>query len=542
MRLAAIDIGTNSIHTVIVEVEDDLSLKILDSAKETVHLGRGLDAKENLTPRAMTDALTALRKARILAESHNVETILAVATSAVREAPNGLQFIRLIRKEVNLDARVVSGIEEARLIYLAVRESIHLNGKRAMIMDIGGGSVEFAWGTRSELNACESLKLGGLRLADHFPLSDPATKEELAKLFDYIHTHLNRLEAHVKAFPFEVVVGTSGTFLQLARLAMGEAFTRSTRSLHQQVVSSASLRGVCDRILRSTMKERLTQKGLDRTRVTTIVPGAAVLKAVLDRFEIPEMIACEYALREGVLFDYINENRDGLRADQAMPDIRRRSVLALARRCNWKERHSRHVAALCLEMYDQLAGPLGWAKEERELLEYAALLHDIGMLISVPSHHRHSQYLIEHAELLGFTPREIAVIGNIARYHRRGTPKKKHPSFRALDAHDREMVRRLAGILRIAEGLDRTQFGVIRSVHCELVGDELILTAIPVADAELELTSAQERTAPLAEAIGRKVTVQLGYEELLPPDEPPREPETTAAHSETEPALEKPSR
>jgi exopolyphosphatase/guanosine-5'-triphosphate,3'-diphosphate pyrophosphatase len=548
MRLAAIDVGTNSIHTVIVEVDDDLSLKILDSAKETVHLGRGLDAKENLTPRAMTDALTVLRKARILAESHNVETILAVATSAIREAPNGLHFVRLIGKEVNLDVRVVSGIEEARLIYLAIRESIHLDGKTFMGMDIGGGSVEFVWGTRSELYACDSLKLGGLRLADHFPLSDPATRDELARLSNYIHTHIERLEAHAAAFPFTSVVGTSGTFLQLARLALGDAFARSSRSLHQQVVSAESLRVVCDRMLRSTVKERLTHKGLDRTRVATIVPGAAVLRVVLDRFNIREIIACEYALREGVLFDYINENRDGLQVNQTMPDIRRRSVLALARRCNWKERHSLHVASLCLQMFDQLAIPLGWADEERSLLEYAALLHDIGMLISVPSHHRHTQYLIEHAELLGFTPREIAVMGNIARYHRRVSPKKKHDSYRALDNHDREIVRRQAGILRIAEGLDRTQFGVIRSVHCELTGDQLILTALPVDDAELELSSAQERTDLLSKAIGRRVTVQLGCEELLNPayvatDADSRFTDTANASSEAESdVVEEPAR
>lgn len=510
MRLAAIDVGTNSIHTVIVEVEEDFSLKILDSAKETVHLGRGLDAKENLTPRAMTDALTALRKARILAESHHVETILAVATSAIREAPNGLQFVRLVEKEVNLRIRVVSGIEEARLIYLAIRESVHLNGKTFMGVDIGGGSVEFMWGTRSELFACESLKLGVLRLADHFSLSDPPTRSELSALSDYIQSHLDRLDPYVAAFPFEAVVGTSGTFLQLARLALEEKGL-----LHQQVVPADALRLVCDRILHSTLKERLTHKGLDRTRVTTIVPGAAVLRALLDRFDVREMIACEYALREGVLYDYVQENRAGLKAEQTMPDIRRRSVLALARRCHWKERHSLHVASLCLQMYDQLAPRLGWAEEERDLLEYAALLHDIGMLINVPAHHRHTQYLIENADLLGFTPREIALMGNIARYHRRVLPKKKHDAYRAISPRDREIVCRQAGILRIAEGLDRTQFGVIHSVHCDLTADRLILTAIPVADAELELSSAQERTGLLAKAIQREVVVQLGHQEFL---------------------------
>ncbi|MBM3215441.1 Ppx/GppA family phosphatase [Candidatus Poribacteria bacterium] len=539
MRLAAIDVGTNSIHTVLVEVDDDLSLRILDSAKETVHLGRGLDSKENLTPRAMTDALSALRKAKILAESHQIDTIVAVATSALREAPNGLQFIRLIEQEAGIEVRVISGVEEARLIYLAVRESIHLDRRTFFGVDIGGGSVEVIWGTRRELLACDSLKLGVLRLSDHFPLSDPMTKAELANVTGYIDSFLTRLDEHAQAHPFETAVGTSGTFLELARLALGEAYTRPSRSLHQQIVSAELLRAVCDRIARSTVKDRFAMKGLDRTRVATIVPGAVLLRRLLDRFDIREVVACEYALREGVLFDYIEQNRSGLRIQQEMPDIRKRSVLALARRCDWKEAHSRHVAALCLMMFDQLADRFEWTREDRDLLEYAALLHDIGMLINVPSHHRHSQYLIENAELLGFTPREIAMMGQIARYHRRAESKKKHRAFAALAKADRERVKQLAGILRIAEGLDRTQFRIIQSVHCEFANRVLTITATPSDDAELELSSAIERTGPLSEALGCPVRIQLGYGELLTanlikPIEAARPPQPPSPDSHTE--------
>jgi exopolyphosphatase/guanosine-5'-triphosphate,3'-diphosphate pyrophosphatase len=514
MRLAAVDVGTNSIHTVIVEVEGDLSVKIVDSTKETVHLGRGLDAKENLTARAMTDALGALKRAQVLCASHGVEHILAVATSAIREAPNGLEFIRLAERRVGTELRVISGLEEARLIYLAVRESVHFARTPFLGMDIGGGSVELFCGDRSELLAAESLKLGVLRLADRFPLSDPPAKGEIAALEGHVERGLEGLDDFAATCAGATAVGTSGTFLQVCRLALDDNAGGKGASLHQQVVDADSLREVCARIVRASAKERLATRGLDRTRLHTIVPGAVVLRALLDRFSLREVTACEYALREGVLYDYVAQNRAGLTDERAFPDIRHRSVLALARRCNWKEPHARHVAALSLLIFDQLAPRLGWPAEERELLEYAALLHDIGMLISVPKHHLHSEYLIRHGDLLGFTPREITVLGSIVRYHRRAEPSKRHASYRALSKPDRRTVARLAAILRVVEGLDRTQFGLIRSVHCEVAEGRCVMTALPAGDAELEHASAVERSGPLSKALGMEVTIQLGPVEL----------------------------
>jgi exopolyphosphatase / guanosine-5'-triphosphate,3'-diphosphate pyrophosphatase len=526
VRLAAIDTGTNSIHTVIVEVGDDLSLTILDSTKDTAQLGRGRDARGNLSARGMTDALAAFRKAFALCKRHGVERVLAVATSAIREAPNGVEFLRVAAKQTGIDVRVISGPEEARLIYLAVRESVHLDGKTFLCVDIGGGSVEFIWGTREELLYADSLKIGSLRLAGDFNLSDPATKSETRQVRKYASEQMAELDSAAAEHPVEMMVGTSGTIHQLCRLALADApALLSTNSLHQHTVPADALKRVCRMLARSTVKERMALNGLDRPRLYSIVPGAMLYQTIIERFEVEEVIVCEYALREGVLYDYVEQNRVGLRQEQTLPDVRRRSVLALARRCQWQEAHGRHVALLSLMLFDQLAPHFDWDASERDLLEYAAYLHDVGMHISVQRHHRHSQYLIEHGELLGFTPREVAIMANAARYHRAQAPKKSHASYAALVKADRRIVQRLAGILQLAESFDRTQFQLIRSLHCEVEDSGVSILAMASGDAAVELSVAAERTGLLSDATGQPVRVQLAATELygeglLPTEEP----------------------
>ncbi|MBT7101154.1 HD domain-containing protein, partial [Candidatus Poribacteria bacterium] len=349
-----------------------------------------------------------------------------------------------------------------------------------------------------------------------FELSDPATKSELRQIRRYAAEQMTQLDAPTADIAAEVMVGTSGTIHQLCRLALGDApALLSTNSLHQQAVSADSLRDVCRKLARSTVKERTAMRLLDRPRLYSIVPGALLYHAILERYDVEEVLVCEYALREGVLYDYVERNRVGLRQEQILPDVRRRSVLALARRCEWQEAHGRHVAALSLMLFDQLGPHFAWDPSERDLLEYAAFLHDIGMHISVQLHHRHSQYLIEHGELLGFTPREVAIMANAARYHRTQGPKKKHAGYGALAKKDRAIVDRFAGILQVAESFDRTQFQLIRSLHCEVDDAGISVLALADGDAAVELSVAAERTGLLSEATGRPVRVQLAAAELF---------------------------
>ena len=514
MRLAAIDVGTNSIHTVIVDVAEDLDITIQDRSKDTVHLLRGRDPRGNLKARAMTDALRALRTARRLCDRHKVERVLAVATSAIREAPNGLEFLRHAKDKTGIDVHVITGSEEARLIYLAVRESVHLGGDTFMAIDIGGGSVELIVGNRESLYGARSLKLGALRVAEEFPLSDPPTDDELAAVRGHFDSELAEFDKISKTHSWQRTIGTSGTILQLGRLASGNPELSASRSHHQETVSAAALHEWCERLSRSTMQERTEMKGLDGSRVHNIVPGALLLDAILSRYGVNELTVCEYALREGVVYDFVARNQRGLREDLAQTDIRRRSVVSLGRRFGWEEAHARHIARLALMIFDQLAPEFEWESEERDLLEFAALLHDIGTLISVPHHHRHSQYLVEHGELLGFGPREVAILANVVRYHRGSMPSKKHKGYRLLSGSDQRIVDRLSGILRVTEALDRTRFALIQSVQCD-IGTEVHMTAMASGDAEVELSLASERSDLLAHALGRPVRIQLGDIDLV---------------------------
>lgn len=249
---------------------------------------------------------------------------------------------------------------------------------------------------------------------------------------------------------------------------------------------------------------------LDRTRVDHIVHGAILVEAALRRFRVDEVIACSYALREGVVYDYLETHRAALQDAEETPDVRRRAVLGLGRRCRWDEAHHRHVANLCVQMFDALAPELGWAGEERELLEYAGLLHDIGRIVNVSGHHRHSQYLIDNAGLLGFTAREVHILGVIVRYHRRNLPRKRHEAFGALSKQDRALVSRLAGILRIAEGLDRTQTSVVRELAAAVKRSKLTLQVLSDGDCMLEVAQAQERVSLLEKATGLTIEVAVG--------------------------------
>ena len=501
------DVGTNSIHTVIAEATAGPDFEVLDSSKEPVRLGRALADQGDLPADAFEDGLAALERARKLCEGYDVERILAVATSAVREAPNGLEFVRQAEQRAGIPLRVISRADEARMIYLAIRQTVHVGDKRLLAVDIGGGSTEFIWGDSAAMEATDSLRLGVLRLANSMPLGNPATAEEIADAKAAVDAALDPVLERHGGREFAAAVVTSGAALQMCRLTHGPDDTDAPQNIHQSAYDAADVRARCEALFHTTHKQRRKIGGLDRTRVDTIVHGAILIDAVLRRFSVGEVIACSYALREGVLYDYLETHRATLRDAEESPDVRRRAVLALGRRCGWSEAHHRHVSTLCLQMFDALAPELGWADEERAFLEYAALLHDIGRIVNVSGHHRHSQYLIDNAGLLGFTGREIQLIGVIVRYHRRNLPKKRHESFGALSASDRSIVSRLAGILRVAEGLDRTQTGVVRALEVSLTKSTLRLATRSDADCMLEIAQARERVSLLEKATGLSVAV-----------------------------------
>ncbi len=463
MKLAAIDLGSNSFHATVVEVLTSGVFRVIDREKDMVRLGSGALASGRLSAAAMKRGIHVLRKYARLAESHRVHKVLAVATSAVREAANGDEFLRRIEREVGIRARVASGEEEGRLIYLGALHSVHLDG-RALVMDLGGGSVELALGVGSDVERVVSEKLGVLRMSERFVRSDPISARDEARLADHVRQTIGPELDELRRAGYERLVGTSGTILALGALALGLEGERPEGTLHHVTVSRQAIREVRRRLVASDLKQRLRLPGLDPRRADILVAGAIVVDEILDGLGARDVLLCEWALREGILLDYIHGRPRSL-PGAPRPDVRRGSVQHLAERCRYDEPHARHVAALSLQLFDALQGLHGLPASARGLLEAAALLHDIGHVVSHTDHHKHTYYLVKNGGLRGFSPLEIETIALLARYHRQGRPRRRHEGFGTLPKRARRAVRALAGLLRLADGLDRSHRQVVRAVR-----------------------------------------------------------------------------
>jgi exopolyphosphatase/guanosine-5'-triphosphate,3'-diphosphate pyrophosphatase len=503
MRIAAIDLGTNSIHMIVVRIRPDLSFEVVDREKEMVRLGAGgLDGR-SLTPTATTAALQTLAKFRRLADSHNVDEIVAAATSAVREAENGGDFIAEVERRTRIKIRVISGTEEARLIHMAAVYGVHMGGNPAVVIDIGGGSVEVTLGTASHLTHARSFKVGVIRLTERFVQSDPLSSRDERRLVKHINKEIGEYLDGISERRFDRVIGTSGTILSLGALALTEDGVTDPEGIRNRRVSAKLIHRIRKRLSGVDLEARLKMDGLDPRRADIAVAGSILLDTILRRLGAEDVTLCDLALREGLVLDYIHRNTATIRKVERYPDVRRRSVVELGERCGYSPAHARHVAALALSVFDQTRAVHKLGDQEREWLEYGALLHDAGVHISYERHHRHSYYLIKNGELRGFDPQEIEIIALLARYHRQATPKKSHEGYGLLKGVLRRTVRTLAAMLRLAEGLDRSHAQVVTAIDVVPKGDAYLMRLRAAGDAELELWAAHRHAEPLERVLER---------------------------------------
>jgi exopolyphosphatase / guanosine-5'-triphosphate,3'-diphosphate pyrophosphatase len=508
MRIAAIDIGTNSVHMIVVRVRPDLSFEVIDREKAMVRLGAGgLDGKA-LTTEAMTAALQALSKFKRLAESHSVDVILAAATSATREARNGGEFLARIEAETGIRPRVITGAEEARLIHLAAVYGVDVGSAKAVVIDIGGGSTEITLGTAAATLAAKSFKIGVIRLTERFVKSDPLSGRDEQKLTKHVLSEIDRHCEQITATGFDRVIGTSGTILSLGTVAtaMGEGTVPG--ELRNLRVSAKHIRRLRKEVVALSLAQRLTLPGLDPRRADLVVAGAVLLDAILRRLGAEDITLCDLALREGLVLDYIRRNSKHIKQVDSIPDVRRRSAVELAERCNYYAEHAQQVSRLALAIFDQTRAIHGLTDREREWLEFAALLHDIGTHISYERHHRHSYYLIRNGDLRGFDPDEIEVVALVARYHRRGLPKRSHDEYSRLPSPLRRTVRTLASILRVAESLDRSHTQTISGLDFRDRGDDALLQLRTSGDAELEVWATNRHLQPFERLLGKPVRLE----------------------------------
>ena len=506
MQIAAIDIGTNSLHMIVCRIRPDLSFEVVDREKEMVRLGTGGLEGRRLLDTTVAAAIQALSKFKRIAASHGVDEIVAAATSAVREAENGADFVAAVRRDIGLHVRVISGTEEARLIHLAAAYAVDIGKRTAIVIDIGGGSTEITAGTAERVQSGKSFKLGVIRLTERFVKSDPLSGRDERHLVRRIRKEAGAYLNQLRKRKIERVIGTSGTILSLGALASGR---HSNDELRNVRVGAKALKRQRKRLTSMTLEERLRLPNLDPRRADLAPAGAVLLDSLLDELEADELTLCDFALREGLILDYIQRNAKHIRTVERYPDVRRRSVVELGERCNYYADHAAQVARLALALFDGTRHRHALSPRERELLEYGALLHDIGTHISYERHHKHSDYLIRNGDLRGFEPDEIERIGLIARYHRQATPKKTHPEFSRLPRHRRQAVAVLSAMVRLAEGLDRSHAQVVSRLAVRGADKSTVAVHLDTkGDAELELWAAARHGA----ALGRLFDAELHFE------------------------------
>jgi exopolyphosphatase/guanosine-5'-triphosphate,3'-diphosphate pyrophosphatase len=515
MRIAAIDIGTNSIHMIVARVRPDLSFEIIDREKDMVRLGAGgLDGR-SLTPTAVSAALQTLTKFRRLADSHKVDEIVAAATSATREADNGGDFIAEVARLTGIRIRVISGTEEARLIHLAAGYGVDIGKSTGVVIDIGGGSVEVTLGPATHLTLGQSFKVGVIRLTERFVKSDPLSGRDERRLTKHLNREMGAYLDQVVNRGFDRVIGTSGTILSLGALASSEGGA-PIEELRNRRVSAKALHRLRKRLTSVSLEERLAIPGLDPRRADLSVAGSVLLDTIVRRLGADEFTLCDLALREGLILDYIHRNSARIRKVERYPDVRRRSVVELGERCGYWSEHAQHVTRLALSIFDQSRSVHGFGDRERNWLEYGALLHDVGVHISYERHHRHSYYLIKNGDLRGFDPKETEIIALIARYHRQATPKKSHEGYSDLNGALRRTVKTLAAMVRLAEGLDRSHSQALAGIDLYPRGDDYLARLRATGDAELELWAAHRHVAPLEAVLGKPIRFEVVHESKEP--------------------------
>jgi exopolyphosphatase/guanosine-5'-triphosphate,3'-diphosphate pyrophosphatase len=517
MRIAAIDIGTNSVHMIVVQVRPDRSFEVVDREKEMVRLGAGGLGGRALTEAATASALQALSKFQRLAESHDVDEIVGAATSAVREADNGREFLDAILDRTGIRVRVISGAEEAKLIHRAAVYGVDVADGPAVVIDVGGGSVELTRGTAARIHVAHSAKIGVIRLTEQFVRTDPLGERDIRRMTDYINDEIAGVVDRIVKLGFERVIGTSGTILSLGALAVGNGRAVGAEALRNRRIPVKQIRRVRRELGSMTLADRLRIPGLDPRRADLAAAGAIVLDTILKRLGARDLTLCDLALREGLALDYIRRNRAQIANVEKYPDVRRRSVFELAERCSYARDHSRQVARLALELFDQTRPAHRLDGRAREWLEYAALLHDIGVHISHGRHHKHSYYLIKNGDLRGFEPEEVEVIALVARHHRRGLPSKSRGGYASLPAPLRRTVKTLAAMLRLAEGLDRSRAQSVGSFEIVPGLRDYLLRLTPAGDTELELWAAQRSVAPLEAILGRIIRFEVNADATRTP-------------------------
>ncbi|MCB9838676.1 MAG: Ppx/GppA family phosphatase [Phycisphaeraceae bacterium] len=481
-RVGVIDVGTNSIRLIVAESGGAGGYRVVDDEKITTRLGQDLHQDGELVQEAMERSAEAIARLREIADGHRVQELRAIATSAVREASNGGTFVDLVHEAAYIKLDVISGLEEARLAYESVQHAFELRSLNAAVIDVGGGSTEIVVSIKGVVEDIVSIPIGAVVVTDRFGLREEGGNPQgYEAMVEYLDAELKKVLRKPPA-PIDVVIGCGGSFTALANICLRRDLDAAQgappASIRGFEIQRAELRGRIDWIRAMPARQRARIPGLRADRADIILGGLSVIDRVMRRLKVKRLRVHDRGIRDGVIRRMLPDGRGA--GSRVAPMLKRDAALRLAKSCRYEKSHCDHVAKLALSIFDQTRAQdpradEGWATDEtRELLEAAALLHDIGYLVNYKRHHKHSYHLVAHSELEGFTHRELEIVANVCRYHRRSCPKPTHEEFARLPSKDRKIVSALGGILRIADGLDRTHTQSVTGVSVRLHGDTAI--------------------------------------------------------------------
>jgi len=503
-RIAAIDIGSNSIRAIVADVSATGQIRTIDEMKAAPRLSTGVGETGNLAVESALAAIEALQRMATLAEQLGAERIECVATSAVRDAANGAAFVRQVKKSTGLTVKVISGRDEARLSFRSAQAYFDMGHGRMVTCDIGGGSVELALSADGLVERLLSMPFGAIRATETF-LQKGIRRSTVRKLRLALRRQLRESFA-VKEWRGARMIGSGGTFTNVAGMLLAQRRLATARTVHGTQVSRGEFEHLLEQLIELSPVERLTVPGLSPARADIIVAGMAVAAEVMAVLDIREVLVSTYGIREGLL----------LEAAEVEPQVtdpgegRLRSMQQFAERTHFEEPHAKHVQRLALQLFDAVGARLGCEPGDRATLRDAALLHDTGYHISYNDHHKHAYHLIVHADFIGVPPDEQVVMANVARYHRGPIPKQKHPMFAQLTEDQQARVRRLAALLRVADGLDRGHAGAVQQVKVRWTDRALRITPVPdprTRTTRLELWGASRKSDLLEQLLDLPVHI-----------------------------------
>jgi exopolyphosphatase/guanosine-5'-triphosphate,3'-diphosphate pyrophosphatase len=499
-RIAAIDVGSNSVRLVVAEVLAAGGYRVLDEERENTRLAAAMAITGRLDPKAAEATLAVLRNFLSITNGYGVSQTRAIGTSAIRDSDDGHEFCQRVLRELGLEISVISAAEEARLAFLSVARAFDVSGREVAVADIGGGSTELVLASSGLIDGVYATKLGTVRIADECSLAGRVSDKQLARLRKYIDRSLCR-EIGQPPFVPDMLFGTGGTFTAMASIILA-AQGQVGQPMWGFRVTRAQVRHLVADLAQMSLEKRCKVPGLDPKRADIIVPGLAVIERIMRHLRTNVLQVHTRGVRDGLLLTMIQTSPPR----SVSPDERRAAVERFAMSAGLDLTHDRQVSRIAGSLWEQLAAPLGLRADDRELIESAALLANIGYLINFEGHHKHSYHLIINGQLPGFEREQLRLLATVARYHRGAPPKQTHPEYRRLTEEDQRRVSALAAILRLALALDRTHQQHVEEVVARVEKNRVEITVKAHGDADVDLWAARRKVELFEKVFGREVS------------------------------------